>query len=178
LCGRATVKLQLDINFGDPVTPAPVRIAYPSLREGQPPVAVWGYPSATVLAEKLCTAVDLGAANSRLRDYADIWTLTRLHDMAADEVHAALAATAAHRGVLLRPCPKPSTIWPRPEATPTPLSGAASPTTPAIRPKTSPTSSPPPSTSPTLAGVSDDHAPRGGVLAGRGLVRGLRGCMT
>ncbi len=99
---RATAKLQLDINFGDPVTPAPATIAYPALRDGDPPVMVLGYPLATVLAEKICTAIDLGAANSRLRDYADLWTLTRIHDIDADELCAALTATATHRGVVLR----------------------------------------------------------------------------
>jgi Nucleotidyl transferase AbiEii toxin, Type IV TA system len=99
----ATVKLQLDVNFGDPVTPAPVQIAYPTLRDGDPPVPVLGYPLATTLAEKLCTAVDLGVSNSRLRDYADIWTLTRIHDLDAGDLRAALRATATHRGVQLRP---------------------------------------------------------------------------
>jgi hypothetical protein len=56
-----------------------------------------------VLAEKLCTAVELGAGNSRLRDYADVWTLTGLHDIDGTELAAALHATAAHRGVDLRP---------------------------------------------------------------------------
>lgn len=72
----AEVKLQLDVNFGDPVTPAPTHIDYPVLRPDTPPVRVLGYPLATVLAEKLSTAVDLGTANSRVRDYADVWTLT------------------------------------------------------------------------------------------------------
>jgi len=66
-------------------------------------VTILGYPLATVLAEKLCTAVDLGAGNSRVRDYADIWTLTGRHDLTAEELHQALHATAAHRGVTLRP---------------------------------------------------------------------------
>lgn len=94
---RATVKLQLDVNFGDPVTPAPAEIAYPTLREGDPYVHVLGYPLVTVLAEKL------GDTNSRLRDYADIWTLTGIHDIDSHELRAALRATAIHRGVQLRP---------------------------------------------------------------------------
>lgn len=100
---RASIKLRLDVSFGDPVTPAPVEIAYPPLREGDAPVHVLGYPLVTVLAEKLCTAVDLGESNSRLRDYADIWTLTCIHDNDAHELRAALRATATHRGVQLRP---------------------------------------------------------------------------
>ena len=58
----ATVKLQLDINFGDPITPAPVEIDYPGLREGTPSIPVLGYPLVTVIAEKVSTAVDLVSA--------------------------------------------------------------------------------------------------------------------
>lgn len=98
----AAVKLQLDVNFGDPIIPAPTAIGYPSLRDGDPPIRVLGYPLVTVLAEKLCTAVALGSANSRIRDYADIWILTDIHDIDGDQLRTALQATAAHRGVELR----------------------------------------------------------------------------
>jgi Nucleotidyl transferase AbiEii toxin, Type IV TA system len=48
----AVVKFRLDVNFGDPVTPAPRHLSLPSLRPGMPPVRVLGYPIETVLAEK------------------------------------------------------------------------------------------------------------------------------
>ncbi len=99
----ATVKIQLDINFGDPVTPGPQVIDYPTLREEHPPVRILGYPMSTVIAEKLCTAIDLGDTSTRVRDYADIWILTRRHDLDATDLRSALAATARHRGVELRP---------------------------------------------------------------------------
>jgi hypothetical protein len=73
----AVVKFRLDVNFGDPVTPAPRHLSLPSLRPGLPPVRVLGYPIETVLAEKITTAIGLGPANTRVRDYADIYTLTR-----------------------------------------------------------------------------------------------------
>ncbi len=98
----AEVKLQLDISTGDPVTPAPQQITYPTLREIHPEVRILGYPLQSVLAEKLCTAVDLGAGNSRVRDYADLWTLTGTQDVDAADLAAALTATARHRGVALR----------------------------------------------------------------------------
>lgn len=77
----AVVKFRMDVNFGDPVTPAPQRLALPSLRAGLPPVCVLGYPMETVLAEKVATAIDLGPANTRVRDYADIYTLTGRQQM-------------------------------------------------------------------------------------------------
>jgi Nucleotidyl transferase AbiEii toxin, Type IV TA system len=73
----AVVKFRLDVNFGDPVTPAPRHLSLPSLQPGMPPVRVLGYPIETVLAEKITTAIGLGPANTRVRDYADIYTLTR-----------------------------------------------------------------------------------------------------
>ncbi len=102
----ADVKLQLDVSTGGPVTPAPQQITLPTLRTGHPDVHLLGYPMATVLAEKLCTAVDLGTSNSRVRDYADLWTLTGNHTLDGDDVPRlldALTATARHRGVTLRP---------------------------------------------------------------------------
>jgi hypothetical protein len=72
----AVVRFRLDVNFGDPVTPAPRMIELPSLRPDTAAVTVLGYPIDTVLAEKLATAIMLGAANTRVRDYADIYTLT------------------------------------------------------------------------------------------------------
>ncbi len=99
----AVVRLQLDINFGDPITPAPSTITYPVLRDDFAPVQILGYPLATVLAEKLTTSIQLGAANTRIRDYADIWTLTGLYDLEAVQLRAALENTASHRKIILRP---------------------------------------------------------------------------
>jgi hypothetical protein len=66
-------------------------------------VRVLGYPIETVLAEKLATAIMLGAANTRVRDYADIYTLTGRHDLIHGAVRAALDATARFRGVEIVP---------------------------------------------------------------------------
>jgi hypothetical protein len=95
----AVVRFRLDINFGDPVTPAPRMIELPSLRPDTAPVRVLGYPIETVLAEKLATAIMLGAANTRVRDYADVYTLSGRHDLTHGAVRAALDATARFRGV-------------------------------------------------------------------------------
>lgn len=99
----AEVKVQLDVSTGDPVNPAPLPIDYPTLRTVDQPVPLLGYPLPVVLAEKLCTAVDLVAANTRVRDYFDIATLTGRHDVTADDLLAALTATAAHRECAFAP---------------------------------------------------------------------------
>jgi hypothetical protein len=97
----AVVKFRLDVNFGDPVTPAPRHLSLPSLRPGMPPVRVLGYPIETVLAEKITTAIGLGPANTRVRDYADIYTLTRNWPVDHGTARKALLATAAFRGTTL-----------------------------------------------------------------------------
>jgi len=97
----AVVKFRLDVYFGDPVTPAPRHLSLPSLRPGMPPVRVLGYPIETVLAEKITTAIGLGPANTRVRDYADIYTLTRNWPVDHGVAREALLATAAFRGTTL-----------------------------------------------------------------------------
>lgn len=99
----AIVKLRLDVNFGDPVTPAPQQVSLPGLRPDSRPVEVLGYPVETVLAEKLTTTIDLGEANTRVRDLADIYTVTGSHAIARAPMHDALKATAAFRSVELVP---------------------------------------------------------------------------
>ncbi len=99
----ATVKFRLDINFGDPVTPEPQRVSLPSIRPNTARIDVLGYPLETVLAEKLATAMTLGAANTRIRDYADIYTLTGQFDLDYALVHEALQATARFRQIPLIP---------------------------------------------------------------------------
>ena len=90
----AQVKLRLDINFGDPVTPAPRTVELPSLRPDAPPIRILGYPIETVLAEKLVTAIELGRANTRVRDFADIHLLTGTQALQCGELRDALTATA------------------------------------------------------------------------------------
>lgn len=99
----ATVKFRLDVNFGDPITPPPSRVTIPSLRPAMPPVQVLGYPVETVLAEKIATAIALGPANTRVRDYADVYTLTGRQPVTYRSAREALLATAAHRGTLVQP---------------------------------------------------------------------------
>lgn len=99
----ATVKFQLDVNFGDPVSPAPRRLTFPTLLRDAEPINILGYPIETVLAEKLATAIALGDANTRVRDYADIYALIGRHNIAHREMRQALLATARFRGIHIEP---------------------------------------------------------------------------
>lgn len=97
----ARLKLQLDCNFGDPVTPSPRPVDIPTLHSGAPAIKVWGYPVETVIAEKFVTAIDLGEANTRVRDFADLHSLLTLHRLAYVVMHDAVTATSQFRGVTL-----------------------------------------------------------------------------
>jgi hypothetical protein len=99
---RARLKLQLDVNLGDPVTPEPQLIEYQQLLATDT-FSILGYPLATVIAEKLSTAVELGDLNTRDRDYGDLYRLLRANALSADEASTALATTAEYRGITLKP---------------------------------------------------------------------------
>ena len=60
----ARLSLQIDIGFGDAVTPAPQDITFPTLLPFPPP-RIWAYPKETVVAEKYEAMVSLGMSNSR-----------------------------------------------------------------------------------------------------------------
>ena len=100
----AEVALKVDVNFGDPVVPAPRRLLYPSLL-GEP-FEVLAYPMAAVLGEKVETMVRRGNASTRERDFADVWLITRAHEVDASELRSALLATASARGTELVPLAK------------------------------------------------------------------------
>lgn len=102
--GRSRLTIGIDVNFGDPIWPKPSLIEIPRVVQlGQPSVIVLGYPLTMVLAEKIVTAIDRGEANTRWRDFADIYTLIRVHNLQAEEIAASLGAVAAYRRVELMP---------------------------------------------------------------------------
>jgi hypothetical protein len=102
MIATATVRFRLDVNFGDPVTPAPGLVTIPSLRSGLASLRVLGYPVETVLAEKIATAIALGPANTRVRDYADIYALTGRHTLTRSMARSALLATTGYRDTPLQ----------------------------------------------------------------------------
>lgn len=102
MIARARLKLSLDINFGDPVTPAPQPIELPQLL--QPGTfTMLGYPIETVIAEKLATAIAIGDANTRDRDYADLYRIITQNDLTGSTLTEAIRQTGAYRGTQLQP---------------------------------------------------------------------------
>lgn len=93
---------KVDISVGDPVWPAPQQVELPRLLGGEP-LRLRGYPLHMVLAEKIVTAVDRGAASTRWRDFADIHLLTGSNSVNAADLTRAIKLVAGHRGVQLFP---------------------------------------------------------------------------
>ncbi len=100
--GTARLTVGVDVNFGDPIWPAPRLIDLPRVVPlGLPTVTLLGYPLTMVLAEKVVTAIDRGTANTRWRDFADVYVLTRLHPVDAGEFRTSMATVAEYRKVTL-----------------------------------------------------------------------------
>lgn len=93
----ARLTLQVDIGFGDAVTPAPELIRYPVLLDDLPGAQLRAYPKYTVVAEKLQAVCTLGMANSRMKDYFDLWILLRENTLDPTELKRATEATFARR---------------------------------------------------------------------------------
>ncbi len=98
---RARCKTQIDIGFGDAITPGPVVATYPVLIADFPAPQLRTYPVYTVVAEKLHAMVLLGMTNSRLKDYLDLWILLDREALEPGILASAIAATFNRRGTLL-----------------------------------------------------------------------------
>lgn len=94
--GNATVSIQIDIAFGDTITPSIETIGYPTLLE-MPVARVQAYPKETVVAEKIETAVRLDMLNSRMKDFFDLLWLSRLFSFEGVQLVKAICATFKRR---------------------------------------------------------------------------------
>jgi len=95
---RARCKTQIDVGFGDAVTPAPVDSVYPVLLDDLPAPRLRAYPKYTVVAEKLHAIALLGMTNSRLKDYFDLSVLLERETLDTDVLAQAIKATFERRG--------------------------------------------------------------------------------
>ena len=96
---KARCKTQIDVGFGDAVTPAPVDSVYPVLLDDLPAPKLRAYPTYTVIAEKLHAIALLGMTNSRLKDYFDLSVLLEREILDTDMLAQAIKATFERRGM-------------------------------------------------------------------------------
>lgn len=97
LLGNARTAIQVDIGYGDAVTPAPEFVTYPVLLDDFAAPKLRAYPRYTVVAEKLETIVTLGIANTRMKDYFDLWVLRQNGQLDPEILRTAIAATFERR---------------------------------------------------------------------------------
>jgi predicted nucleotidyltransferase component of viral defense system len=95
--GVARLALQVDIGFGDAVTPVPTEAAYPVLLADTPVPHLRVYARETAIAEKVEAMVQLGMANSRMKDFFDVWFLARNFEFDQGILRAAIRATFERR---------------------------------------------------------------------------------
>jgi predicted nucleotidyltransferase component of viral defense system len=98
---KARCKVQIDIGFGDAVTPSPVEATYPVLLADLPAPRLRIYPVYTVVAEKVHAIALLGMTNSRMKDYFDLAVLVDREALDTDVLAGALKATFERRGMAI-----------------------------------------------------------------------------
>lgn len=92
----AKLKVHIDVGYGDAITPAAEQIEYPSLLD-QPRPKLLAYPRETVVAEKFQAMVELGMANTRLKDFFDLWAIANTFEFDGETLAEAIARTFDRR---------------------------------------------------------------------------------
>jgi len=102
--GVARIAMEVDIGFGDVVTPRPETVEYPAILDFPAP-ALRGYSQVSAIAEKFEAMVKLGVLNSRVKDFFDIWLLSRQFDFEGAILTQAVSNTFVTRGTVMPATP-------------------------------------------------------------------------
>ena len=97
---KAVLSLQIDFGFGDAITPRAEDVELPVLLDFPAP-RLRSYPKETVIAEKLQAMVSLGIANSRMKDFYDLWYLSGRFDFDGRLLSQAIRATFTRRNTAI-----------------------------------------------------------------------------
>ena len=100
----ARVVMQIDVGFGDIVYPAPEEAFLPAMLDFPAP-ELYCYTRESAIAEKFEAMVKLGFLNSRMKDFYDIWILSRCFDFVGSDLAEAIRLTFKQRH-----CPIPESI--------------------------------------------------------------------
>ncbi len=93
---EAKIPIQIDIGFGDTISPDPQQILFPTLLEFNAPI-LKAYPRETVISEKFQAMVQLGIANSRMKDFYDIWIMSERFQFEGESLSTAMQKTFDQR---------------------------------------------------------------------------------
>ena len=97
MLGVARIPMQIDVGFGDVILPPAARAEFPVLL-GHPAPEVVAYPRETAVAEKAEAILTLGATNSRMKDFYDLFVFSDAFAFSGPILTASLDATFRHRG--------------------------------------------------------------------------------
>ena len=103
LLGTIRGRVQIDVGFGDAITPKPRRTPFPTLLDDYAPPQLLTYPLETVVAEKFEAAIDLAEANSRMKDFRDLYVLAVTTPFDGAVITEAVKRTFERRGTSLTP---------------------------------------------------------------------------
>ncbi len=95
--GTQRIPMQLDIGFGDVITPEPIVLEYPTILDFPEP-KIFCYNMESVIAEKFEAMISLGRINSRMKDFYDIWLLASQNHFDFHSLETAIEATLRNRG--------------------------------------------------------------------------------
>ena len=95
--GATRVRMHIDVGFGDATTPVSVEVDYPVILD-LPAPRLRAYAKESVVAEKFEAMVALGRINSRMKDFYDVWFLSRTFDFEGRILARAVGSTFARRG--------------------------------------------------------------------------------
>lgn len=98
---RRNCRIQIDIGFGDAVTPGPEDVDYHMILAGFAAPKLRAHPRYRVVAEKVEALSSLGIANSRMKDYFDLWILVQYTDYYGDIRRRAVQSTFDSRNTAL-----------------------------------------------------------------------------
>jgi len=98
--GKAMISIQADIGVGDMITPDAEEIIFPTLLDMEAP-KLKAYPAETVIAEKFEAMVSIGIANSRMKDFYDVWAICKFLNPDMQILNSAIVNTFKRRGTTL-----------------------------------------------------------------------------
>jgi len=101
LVDGAQCPVKIDVGYGDAVNSAPELASYPVMFGDMPAPTLRVYPRYAVIAEKLEAIISLGMANSRMKDYFDLWVILRDATLDQEILLQAVTATCNRRGTKL-----------------------------------------------------------------------------
>jgi len=101
----AKLPLRLDIGFSDKIYPKPAKLDYPKLLEFPSP-KLQGYTPETMIAEKLDAMIKLGLANSRMKDFYDVWTMVNQFQITPEKIAPIIRDVFQNRKTVVKEVPK------------------------------------------------------------------------